>query len=394
MRRREFAARGVKLPILVNPPEPVPVHQRAVDPQRRVLLAQGLLLLPALAGCARVRAQADHAAHHGGLYERLQHPGRIGRPEVAAVQNVFDSPAPKAANPGRWMTRAPLPLPRSEMAWATAHAGRMHLVGGYAEQRVDRPYHHVYDPAQDRWLEAAPLPRGANHVGVAVLDGRLYAIGGFVEQNRRPHAECFVYDPASDRWQRIAPLPRPCGSVATVALDGLLHGIGGALGDTFATKKSVDWHVVYDPKADRWSTRAPLPTGRDHVGALAVGRLVHVIGGRVDSFHTNSNLHHVYDPARDRWEPRNPLPTARSGHGAVLYRNRIFVMGGEGTNRVFGQNEAYDIDKDSWAQYAPMPTPRHGLGAAAVGDAIHVAGGGPIVGGGVQSAVHEAFTLA
>jgi len=38
--------------------------------------------------------------------------------------------------------------------------------------------------------------------------------------------------------------------------------------------------------------------------------------------------------------------------------------------------------------------PRHGLGAVAIGDFIHVAGGGPVMGGGVQSAVHEAFTLA
>lgn len=68
-------------------------------------------------------------------------------------------------------------------------------------------------------------------------------------------------------------------------------------------------------------------------------------------------------------------------------------MGGEGTNRVFGQNEAYDVGKDAWEQYAPRPTPRHGLGAVAIGDAIYVAGGGPIVGGSVQSAVHEAFTL-
>ena len=66
-------------------------------------------------------------------------------------------------------------------------------------------------------------------------------------------------------------------------------------------------------------------------------------------------------------------------------------MGGEGTNRVFGQNEAYDIASDRWEQSAPMATPRHGLGAAALGDAIHVAGGGPVMGGGVQSAVHEAF---
>jgi hypothetical protein len=118
-----------------------------------------------------------------------------------------------------------------------------------------------------------------------------------------------------------------------------------------------------------------------------------VVGGRVDSFHTTSNLHHAYDPKADKWEPRAPLPTARSGHGAVLYRDRIFVMGGEGTNRVFGQNEGYDLQKDAWESYAPMPTPRHGLGAVAIGDFIHVAGGGPVMGGSFQSAVHEVFTL-
>jgi hypothetical protein len=91
---------------------------------------------------------------------------------------------------------------------------------------------------------------------------------------------------------------------------------------------------------------------------------------------------------------RMPAPTGRSGHGAVLYRGKVFVMGGEGTNRVFGQMEAYDPATDGWEQYAPMLTPRHGLGAALLGDAIHVAGGGPVMGGGVQSAVHEAFTLA
>jgi hypothetical protein len=118
-----------------------------------------------------------------------------------------------------------------------------------------------------------------------------------------------------------------------------------------------------------------------------------VIGGRVDSFHTNSNLHHVYIAQSDRWEARNPLPTARSGHGAVILDNKIFVMGGEGTNRVFGQNEAYDISKDSWEQYAPMPTPRHGLGAVVLGRSIYVAGGGAVMGGGIQTSINEAFTL-
>ncbi len=339
------------------------------------------------------RGLAQGHAAHGGLYESLKEPGRIGLPESAATQHVFDSPAPKAASAGRWMPRAPLPSPRSEMAWATAHDGKMHLVGGYGDQRVDRPYHHVYEAARDVWTTAAPLPRGANHVGVEVLDGTLYAIGGFIEQNRRPHGDCFALTLTGNEWRTIAPLPAPCGAVACVALGGKLHAIGGAVGDTFPTKKSVDWHHVYDPKADRWERRAPMPLGRDHTGALAVGNVIHVIGGRVDSFLTNSNLHHVYDSLADKWEPRRPIPTARSGHGAVLYRGKIFVMGGEGYERVYGQNEAYDPAGDRWEAYAPMTTPRHGLGAVAIGDFIYVAGGGPIMGGGVQSAVHEAFTL-
>ena len=82
---------------------------------RRHLLAAGAA---ALAGPAL--AQQPGHEHHGPQYERLSQPGRIEKPELATTQNVFDSPAPKAASPGRWRAKAPLPLPRSERAWATA----------------------------------------------------------------------------------------------------------------------------------------------------------------------------------------------------------------------------------------------------------------------------------
>lgn len=355
---------------------------------RRTLFSSGLAVLasgPAL-------AQSSHEGH-SGLYESLQKPGRTDLPQTAVQQRVFDSLAPKTPDQGRWVQRAPLPLPRSEMAWATAYKGKMHLVGGYGEQRVDRPYHHVYDQASDAWIVAPPLPKGANHVGVAVLDGRLYAIGGHVDQNRRPHGECFIFDVASGKWSPIRPLPQPCGAIGCIDFKGKLHAIGGAIGDTNDAKRSIDWHYVYDPKSDTWDKRRPLPTERDHTGTVVIDGAIHVVGGRVHNFHTNSNLHHRYDDEKDRWDMRAPLPTARSGHGAVVYRDKIFIMGGEGSNRVFAQNEAYDPKSDSWQSYAPMPTPRHGLGAAAIGEFIHVVGGGPQMGGGVQSAVHEAFTL-
>jgi hypothetical protein len=55
--------------------------------------------------------------------------------------------------------------------------------------------------------------------------------------------------------------------------------------------------------------------------------------------------------------------------------------------------ESYEAQSDRWQAHAPMPTPRHAVAAVTVGDWIYVAGGGAVLGGGVQSAVHEAFTL-
>lgn len=343
--------------------------------------ATALLGLPLVA-----RAQHDH---HGGQFERLNEPGRIGLPALHLQQAVTDSPAPRAAQPGRWRPRAPLPVPRTEMAWAVGWRGRMHLVGGYAEQRVDKPYHHAYDPATDRWEELAQLPRGANHVGVATLGERLYAFGGFVEQNRTPHDECFAFDGRA--WQRIRRLPEACGAIACIALGERIHLIGGAIGSDW--RRSIDWHLVYDPVADRYDRRHPLPVARDHTGIVVVGSNIHVLGGRVDTFHTNSHLHHSYDARADRWTFRTPLPTSRSGHGCVLYRGKVFVMGGEGSNRVHGQNEAWDPATDRWEAFTPMLTPRHGMGAVVLGDEVYVAGGGPQMGGGVKSAINEAFSL-
>ena len=313
-------------------------------------------------------------------------------------QRSLQSPAPKGAL-GRWVTRASLPIPRSEMAWATEWAGRLHVIGGYGEGRVDRWYHHVYDPKSDQWHLAAPLPRGANHVAVVALDGRIYAFGGFIDQNRNPDNHAYVYEVAQNSWRAIAPLPRPRGAAAAIALNGKLHLIGGASSPT-DERASVGWHEVYDPQTDQWARKKALPAARDHVGCVAYKGRIHIIGGRFNTFEYNTDLHHVYLPERDTWELLAPLPTARSGHGLVIYKDRFYAMGGEGgiINRpgqqtVFGQMESYDPASNSWQSHAAMPTPRHAVGAVAIGDWIYVAGGGAVLGGSVQSAVHEAFTL-
>lgn len=359
-------------------------------------------MLGATAGLIAGGAAAQ--PHHGlpipqDRMAPLRGPGPVVLTPAQYAQRFVDSPAP-AGPPGRWVERAPLPLPRTEMAWAAEDGGKLYVVGGYAEQMVNNSFNQVYDPATNAWRDLARLPRGANHVGVVGHAGRIYAFGGFSNQNRGSDTLAFVYEIAADRWSPIAPMPRPRGAGALAVVAGRIHHIGGA-SDPETERASVGWHEVYDPQADRWERRKALPGARDHAGVVTHDNLIHIIGGRFNTFEYNTNLHHVYDAAQDQWTTRAPLPTARSGHGLVVYRGRFFAMGGESgvfvnrqlTGQVHGQMESYDPATDTWQHHAPMPTPRHGMGAVTIGDFVYVAGGGPIVGGAVKTAVHEAFTL-
>ena len=121
---------------------------------RRHFILNGIALVGAGPALAQ---QSGHAGH--GQYEKLTEPGRIAAPGTRGHPGRVRQPGAQggAAGPleresaicrcraARWPGRPPM-------------HGKMHIVGGYGEQRVDRPYHHVYDAASDRWTVAAPLP--------------------------------------------------------------------------------------------------------------------------------------------------------------------------------------------------------------------------------------------
>jgi len=312
----------------------------------------------------------------------------LGSALVAPPLAAAESPA----GSGRWLARARLPVPRTEISVAEL-AGKLYVLGGYVHGSVTANLVHEYDPVADSWRERRPLPLGLNHVGAVAHDGKLFAFGGFIRQNRDPVANAFVYDPASDEWREIARLPSPRGAVAAVSLAGQIHLVGGAVGVDWKERRSVAIHEVYDPGTDTYASRAPLPERRDHMGLVVDGGQIHAIGGRLETFDHNSSAHHVYDPKADTWTALPPLPTPRSGFAAGIVDGLIVIAGGEGTPGIFPDNEAYDPRAGRWLRLAPMPTPRHGTGAAVIGGVMYVPGGGLVKGGSRLSDVHEAFTL-
>jgi len=151
-----------------------------------------------------------------------------------------------APNKGRWLTKAALPFGRAEVGVALVN-GRLYVVGGYANGRVDQPFNQEYDPISNTWRDRAPLPRGLNHVAVAGLGGKVFAFDGFIQQNRGAAPDVSEYDVAADRWRALAPLPAKLGAAGVVALAGKLHVIGGRF-NTF--DYNTDLHDVYDPSTD------------------------------------------------------------------------------------------------------------------------------------------------
>ena len=319
-------------------------------------------------------------------------------PKTVEKQRYMTSVAPKAANPGQWVEQPRLPIPTGEHAVIEC-LGKIHVIAGYAKHRVDQNFHQVFDPKKGAWELKAAYPVPCNHVAGTSLDGKIYTFGGFIEQNRCPHSKCFVYDPAADAWAPIAGLARPRGAISAIALDGKIHLLGGR------DVRSVEWHEIYDPATDKYTFLAgmrgstgtqPFVGQRDHMGVAVVDGKIHAIGGRMDSYDFNTSLNAIYDPKTDGWSFRAPLPTARSGPSCVYINGKIVVFGGEATGRVFGTNEIYDPKTDSWEAGTPMAVPRHGLhGAtcAVIGNKVHVPGGGPVPGGSVQGAYHDAFTF-
>ena len=277
--------------------------------------------------------------------------------------------------------------------------GNIHVIAGYARHRFDANFHQVFDSKAGTWSLKAPFPVPGNHIAGVAIGSKIYTFGGFIEQNRCPHSRCFVYDTATDQWAPIAGLSRPRGAISAIVLDGKIHLLGGR------DVRSVEWHEVYDPATNKYSERAsmrgstatqPFVGQRDHMGVAVVDGKIHAIAGRMDSYDFNTSLNAVYDPQSDSWSFRAPLPTARSGPSCVYIAARSWCSAARPPAACSAPTRPTIPRPIRWEALTPMALPRHGLhGAtcAVIGNMVHVPGGGPVPGGSVQGAYHDAFTF-
>lgn len=122
-------------------------------------------------------------------------------------------------------------------------------------------------------------------------------------------------------------MPGPRINWAGTYFQGRFYLVGGG---TPGIETSSDL-LVYDPAANSWTARQPVPlAGEAHGVASSLG-MVCAIGGRLaasGNFNTPYSDVSCYDPATDQWTAAPSLPRALQEVAAVTVDGVIIAIGG------------------------------------------------------------------
>jgi len=323
---------------------------------------------------------------------------------IAIGAHAQPSPGSALAK-GTWTKLAPMLHPQNEAAVAVV-GGRIYVMGGFApdsDQPIDRV--QVYDVAKNAWSDGTPLPDRIHHHGAVAIGGKIYVVSGFHEPfpKREPIDLTFVFDPAANRWDRRAPMPAPRGAFVAGAIGNLIYVAGGEHRRPAGAPvpqgapppyEPVTDLAVYDTAADRWSTLPPMKVARDHAYVGVIDGRLYVVGGRDRPKYDIVTIEE-FDPGTGKWSERAPMPSGRSGGHATVLGGQLYVFGGEGNPAsplgIYNEVEAFNPAINSWTRFEPMPLPRHSLVTATVGNRIYLPGGATSRGGTNLTAEVDAF---
>lgn len=176
-------------------------------------------------------------------------------------------------------------------------------------------------------------------------------------------------DVTAERWRTRAQMPTPRNGQAVVTHNDLIYAIGGVSNDGVTAKVEV-----YDPASDAWANRSQKPTPVGFVSAGVIGDLIYVPGG-VDAQRTPLDVLEIYDPVRDVWTSGAPLPMPLAAYGLAVWGDQLYLFGGLNGRGYVASVLRYDPVADQWEELAPMDQARGFLSATALEDRIYVAGG-------------------
>lgn len=188
-------------------------------------------------------------------------------------------------------------------------------------------------------------------------------------------------------WSLKNPLSQARSHFGVETFDGKIFVLGGG-GFNFEPLDSVE---IYDPKTDRWTEGAPMPTRRSGIVAVSVQDRIFVMGGgfrKLDGSFEFLRTVEIYDPLRDHWEAGPQLIKQHDAPAATFYKDKIYLFGGHHpeatggplTDPAFSFSEVLDFTVGSWKAIPAMPTARFSLTVLPWGHCLLALGGGAFTG--------------
>jgi len=233
------------------------------------------------------------------------------------------------------------------------HAGGTSLSSGTALNTLYR-----YNPIANSWTSLAPMP-DANMMASAVYyppTNKIYVFGGEDEVIGFLYDKTRIYDIASDTWTTGAFMPgvRAFMGSGYNSANGKIYLVSGYNGIDISSAQPNTWE--YDPVADTFTERAPIP---HPVGGVASGLInghLYVAGGR-DADGNVVNLVWDYDIAANTWSQRRNMPIGYpSQHnvpGSAVALDNLWVFGGGIPFGIARQDASITTAFSSWQVQGP-----------------------------------------
>src|SRR5262245_22550188 len=193
------------------------------------------------------------------------------------------------------------------------------------------------------------------------------------------------------------PTARSAGAAAVIGDRIYVAGRRPPRGNDFAVYNSISntWQTL--PNLPTQYNPIPnLPTQRNHITACAIDGKIYVVGGRLQAGFTSTmtNILEVFDPEANQWATRAPMPTTRGGINGIAANGYFFVFGGEGPDGVFDEMEMYVPAQNRWRRLESLPIAVHGVtGSAFLNGWIHLPGGGTSSGGSSGPTFPQIFSV-
>lgn len=230
--------------------------------------------------------------------------------------------------------------------------------------------------ANGTWQWRAPMPTARMGSASAVIDGKLYVVSGCCVDPLSAVPTRFtaleVYDPVANTWTSRSPIPTGVYGATTGVIGGMLYVAGG-----HARSENIPTLQIYNPFSNDWITGTPMPQGGGGAAGGAIGGKLYLAGGMNPTNHFDITTLRVFDPAANAWTTGAPMPTARTGAGGAILDGKLYVVGGLSGSPGVPRNEleVYDSVTNSWSARRAMPTARYGVGFAALDGILYAVGG-------------------